>query len=142
MSENRMTPLQLLEARVTTMEEHIKRLSDWTGFDEDDDPSEKVTSPDDRLLAQQIVIQCLLKQLEALRPEFTVERFAATVREELASQRAKLSPEESDPELEQQFDQALDRVIGVLPRKQMPQKAGKARLFLVGTNLDEPAQEP
>ncbi|MBR7651422.1 hypothetical protein KCX83_03695 [Brucella oryzae] len=134
-----MTPLQLLEARIATMEEHIKRLEEWTGFDEEICLEGEVASIDERSSVQELIIRHLLKLLESHMADFSLERFAASLHKALATKVAESGESAFNAEIEEGLGRIIDDIIGV-PRRRS--KTGKSRPVLVATNRDEPPQRP
>ncbi|WP_080692011.1 hypothetical protein [Brucella anthropi] len=142
MSEDRLTPLQLLEARLATMEEQIERLEGWTGFDEEEYLDGDVPSLDERLSVQELIIRHMLTLIEKQVPGFSVESFAGSLKAALAIKIAESGDDAVNAEIEQRLGRIIDDVIQVSPQKEKPSKIGKSHLLLVGKNRDQPAQEP
>ncbi len=142
MSEDRMTPLQLLEARVAAMEEHIKRLEDWTGFDEEEYVEGDVPSIDERLSVQELIIRHMLKLLESQVSGFSVERFAGSLQAALAIKIAESGDDALNAEIELRFGRIIDDVIGVPPLRRKAHTTGKSRPVLVVKNRDVPEPQP
>ncbi len=142
MSEDRMTPLQMLEARVAAMEEHIKGLEEWSGFDGDECVEGDVPSIDERLSVQELIIRHMLKLLESQVSGFSVERFAGSLQAALAIKIAESGDDALNADIELRLGRIIDDVIGVSPHRSKARTTGKSQPILVVKNRDVPAPQP
>lgn len=75
-----MTPEEIIEARLRSIERRIEQLEIWTGADEDGDLETTKVSVVESVLAQEKIIRHMLRLLDFNGPDFSIARFRTTLR--------------------------------------------------------------
>ncbi|WP_130519441.1 hypothetical protein [Shinella sp. JR1-6] len=110
MDRDTMTPEEILEARLASIERRIEQLEIWTGADEDGDPEKTKVSVVESVLAQEKIVRHMLRLLDFNGTEFSIAQFRNTLR---MVDDAKADPlsKDWDPEFTEGLKGVIARLI-------------------------------